>query len=312
MDHLRGPGHGRHVERGEHHRRRRRPRRGAGTFCFAVLSIMGYWIFRHFSIYHVLPASAIDLALVSVALAGGCIGFLGGTRRRRKSSWATPGRWPSAPGWPRCLLLNLDLLLLIIGGLFVMETVSVILQIISFRAFHRHIFRMAPIHHHSLSRLARDDGHRPLLDPGGLFCRVGPRTLYGDFSRWRSRHHLLRRGRLGCAGSGAVRHFGRAVGETGPRTSASDRAEPRAPPREVGSDDVDLQYQYSQPERHLSPRPRRVARRQGRTAPAPVRAHWHDRQAACTEDSAPASAATAFRTRRSLSPTSSCSASSAS
>ena len=28
---------------------------GSGTFCFAVLSIIGYWIFRHFSIYHVLP-----------------------------------------------------------------------------------------------------------------------------------------------------------------------------------------------------------------------------------------------------------------
>jgi phospho-N-acetylmuramoyl-pentapeptide-transferase len=49
---------------------------GSGTFCFAVLSIMGYWIFRHVSIYHVLPASAIDLALVAVALAGACIGFL--------------------------------------------------------------------------------------------------------------------------------------------------------------------------------------------------------------------------------------------
>ena len=49
---------------------------GSSTFCFAVLSIMGYWIFRHYAIYHVLPASAIDLALVSVALAGACIGFL--------------------------------------------------------------------------------------------------------------------------------------------------------------------------------------------------------------------------------------------
>ena len=45
---------------------------GASTFCFAVLAIMGYWIFRHESIYHVLPASAIDLALVAVALAGAC------------------------------------------------------------------------------------------------------------------------------------------------------------------------------------------------------------------------------------------------
>ena len=47
-----------------------------------------------------------------------------------------------------CLLMNLDLLLPIIGGLFVIETVSVIFQVVSFRLFKRRIFRMAPIHHH--------------------------------------------------------------------------------------------------------------------------------------------------------------------
>ena len=66
---------------------------GSSTFCFAVLAIMGYWVFRHVGIYHELPASAIDLALAS----GSC----GGTPRRPRSSWATPGPWPSAPAWRR-------------------------------------------------------------------------------------------------------------------------------------------------------------------------------------------------------------------
>ena len=47
-----------------------------------------------------------------------------------------------------CLLLNLDLLLPILGGLFVLETLSVIAQVVSFRVFDRRIFRMAPFHHH--------------------------------------------------------------------------------------------------------------------------------------------------------------------
>jgi phospho-N-acetylmuramoyl-pentapeptide-transferase len=47
-----------------------------------------------------------------------------------------------------CLLLNVDLLLIVIGGLFVLETLSVILQVFSFRVFRRRIFKMAPIHHH--------------------------------------------------------------------------------------------------------------------------------------------------------------------
>ena len=46
------------------------------------------------------------------------------------------------------LLENVDLLLLVIGGLFVVETLSVIIQVASFRLFRRRVFRMAPIHHH--------------------------------------------------------------------------------------------------------------------------------------------------------------------
>jgi phospho-N-acetylmuramoyl-pentapeptide-transferase len=46
------------------------------------------------------------------------------------------------------LLENVDLLLPIIGGLFVLETVSVIIQVGSFRLVRRRVFRMAPIHHH--------------------------------------------------------------------------------------------------------------------------------------------------------------------
>ena len=41
-----------------------------------------------------------------------------------------------------------ELVLSIIGGLFVLETVSVIVQVASFRLTGRRVFRMAPLHHH--------------------------------------------------------------------------------------------------------------------------------------------------------------------
>ncbi len=156
---------------------------GSGTFCFAVLSIMGYWIFRHFTIYHVLPASAIDLALVSVSLAGACIGFLWWNAAPAKIIMGDTGSLAIGAGLAAiCLLLNLDLLLLIIGGLFVMETVSVILQIISFRAFHRRIFRMAPIHHHfELAGWPETTVIVRFWILGGLFCALGLGIFYGDF-----------------------------------------------------------------------------------------------------------------------------------
>lgn len=46
------------------------------------------------------------------------------------------------------LLIKKELLLVIVGGIFVAEAVSVILQIFSFRYFKRRIFKIAPLHHH--------------------------------------------------------------------------------------------------------------------------------------------------------------------
>ena len=46
------------------------------------------------------------------------------------------------------LSTNTQLLLPILGGLFVIETVSVIAQVASYRWFGRRVFRMAPVHHH--------------------------------------------------------------------------------------------------------------------------------------------------------------------
>ncbi|HVT42553.1 MAG TPA: phospho-N-acetylmuramoyl-pentapeptide-transferase [Acidimicrobiales bacterium] len=156
---------------------------GSGTFCFFVLSIMGYWIFRHVAIYHVLPASAIDLALVSVALAGACIGFLWWNAAPAKIIMGDTGSLAIGAGLAAlCLLLNLDLLLLVIGGLFVMETVSVILQVISYRAFHRRIFRMAPIHHHfELGGWPETTVIVRFWILGGLFCALGLGIFYGDY-----------------------------------------------------------------------------------------------------------------------------------
>jgi len=156
---------------------------GSGTFCFAVLSIMGYWIFRHDRIYHVLPAHAIDLAVVSVALAGACIGFLWWNAAPAKIIMGDTGSLAIGAGLAAiCLLLNLELLLLIVGGLFVMETVSVILQIISFRVFHRRIFRMAPIHHHfELAGWPETTVIVRFWILGGLFCALGLGIFYGDF-----------------------------------------------------------------------------------------------------------------------------------
>jgi len=120
---------------------------GSATFGFAILAIIGYWQFRHYSIYHV--SSALDLALVAVALAGSCLGFLWWNAAPARIIMGDTGALAIGAGLAAlCLQMNLQLLLPIIGGLFVIVTMSVVIQVISYRVFGRRVFRMAPLHHH--------------------------------------------------------------------------------------------------------------------------------------------------------------------
>lgn len=120
---------------------------GSATFAFSCLAIIGYWQFRHFSIYNV--RSALDLAVLSVAFAGACLGFLWWNAKPAKLFMGDTGSLAIGAGLGALSIeLNLQLLLLIIGGLFVVVTLSVIIQVVSFHLFHKRVFKMAPLHHH--------------------------------------------------------------------------------------------------------------------------------------------------------------------
>jgi len=154
---------------------------GSSTFCFACLSIIGYWQYRHFSIYRV--PDALDLALASVALAGACLGFLWWNAAPAKIFMGDTGSLSLGSGLAAlCLLMNLDLLLVIIGGLFVIETLSVVIQVISFRIFHRRVFLMAPVHHHfELLGWPETTVIVRFWILAGLFAALGLGIFYGDF-----------------------------------------------------------------------------------------------------------------------------------
>lgn len=157
---------------------------GSSTFCFGVLAIIGYWQFRHSftqNLYH-LPAS-LDLALVAVALVGGCLGFLWWNAAPAKIIMGDTGSLAIGTGLAAlCALMNLDLLLVVIGGLFVVETVSVILQVFSFRVFGRRVFKMAPIHHHfELKGWPETTVIIRFWILAGLLAALGLGIFYGDF-----------------------------------------------------------------------------------------------------------------------------------
>ena len=120
---------------------------GSSIFAFSCFTIIGFWAFRNPAIYGV--EHALDLAVVSAAMLGGCAGFLWWNAHPAKIFMGDTGSLAIGAALAGlALTLNTVLLLPIIGALFVVETLSVIIQVFSYRTFGRRVFRMAPIHHH--------------------------------------------------------------------------------------------------------------------------------------------------------------------
>ena len=120
---------------------------GASMFAFAAFVIIGFWAFRNQDIYGI--PHALDLAILAAAMLGASAGFMWWNAAPARIFMGDTGSLALGTGLAAlALATNTHLLLPIIGGLFVMETLSVIIQVFSFRVFGTRVFRMAPIHHH--------------------------------------------------------------------------------------------------------------------------------------------------------------------
>jgi phospho-N-acetylmuramoyl-pentapeptide-transferase len=120
---------------------------GSSVFAFSAFTVIGFYQLRHFNLYR--NPAALDEAVIAASLMGACAGFLWWNAAPARIFMGDTGSLGIGAALAGLALLeNVDLLLPVIGGLFVMETMSVIVQVFSFRVFHRRIFRMAPVHHH--------------------------------------------------------------------------------------------------------------------------------------------------------------------
>lgn len=91
----------------------------------------------------------ISLAIFSGALAGALLGFLRYNSYPAQVIMGDTGSIALGGAVAAItMLLKLPLIVIIVGGIYVLEAVSVILQVVSFKTTHKRIFKMAPIHHH--------------------------------------------------------------------------------------------------------------------------------------------------------------------
>ena len=121
---------------------------GAAILNFAGFTFIAFWAFRNPDIYDI--PHALDLAVISVSMLGGCVGFLWYNAAPAQIFMGDTGSLAIGAALAALALsTNTHLLLPIMGALFVAETVSVILQVGVFKVANgKRLFRMAPIHHH--------------------------------------------------------------------------------------------------------------------------------------------------------------------
>ncbi|PWW24690.1 phospho-N-acetylmuramoyl-pentapeptide-transferase [Geodermatophilus normandii] len=127
---------------------------GCSAMVCGAYTVISFWQFTHDCSSALVDGcyqvrDPLDITLVAAAGLGACLGFLWWNTSPARifmgdtGSLALGGLLAGL-----AVVTRTELLLIVLGGLFVAVTLSVVIQVAFFRATRRRVFRMAPLHHH--------------------------------------------------------------------------------------------------------------------------------------------------------------------
>ena len=127
---------------------------GASVMVFGAYTLISLWQFNQSceiapgpNCYEV--RDGLDLAIVACAIAGACFGFLWWNASPAQIIMGDTGSLSLGAALAgMAILTRTQLLLPVLGALFVIITMSVIIQVAGFKLTGKRVFRMAPLHHH--------------------------------------------------------------------------------------------------------------------------------------------------------------------
>ncbi len=117
--------------------------------CFAIFAyVVGNVVFSGYLLIHYVPGTG-ELAVLCAAIVGAALGFLWFNAPPAMVFMGDTGSLSMGGALGTIAVVTKhEIVLAIVGGLFVVETVSVIVQVASFKLTGRRVFMMAPLHHH--------------------------------------------------------------------------------------------------------------------------------------------------------------------
>ena len=119
------------------------------TACLALIAyLVGNAVFAGYLQIHSIPGAG-ELTVLCGALLGASLGFLWFNAPPAMVFMGDTGSLSvGAALGTISVVTKHELVLAIIGGLFVLETISVMVQVVSFKLTGKRVFQMAPLHHH--------------------------------------------------------------------------------------------------------------------------------------------------------------------
>jgi phospho-N-acetylmuramoyl-pentapeptide-transferase len=116
-------------------------------FTFTAMNVVSY--VRSSKIPSERNLTKLDLAIVGAALIGAAVGFLWYNAFPAEVFMGDTGSMAFGGALATfAIMMKVELLLLLIGGIFVIEALSVMIQVFTFKYLGRRVFLMTPIHHH--------------------------------------------------------------------------------------------------------------------------------------------------------------------
>jgi phospho-N-acetylmuramoyl-pentapeptide-transferase len=168
---------------------------GASTMVFAGYLFIGFWQFRHWcgdtksiaytASYCYQVRDPLEITLIAGAAAGALLGFLWWNAAPARVFMGDTGSM-AIGGLVAAMAMatRTELLLPIMGLIYVIETMSVIIQVISFKTTGRRVFRMSPLHHHfELANWSEVNIVIRFWIISGIGVAVALGLFYGDFLR---------------------------------------------------------------------------------------------------------------------------------
>jgi phospho-N-acetylmuramoyl-pentapeptide-transferase len=131
--------------------------------------------------------SRLDLAIVGAALIGATIGFLWYNAFPAELIMGDTGAMAIGGALAAFAIFTKTVfLLLLIGGIFVIEALSVIIQVVAFKYYGRRVFLMAPIHYHfEMKAWSETKIMVRFWIVGAILCALGFALFYRDFTFFR-------------------------------------------------------------------------------------------------------------------------------